>query len=291
MSDIRIGVNLEFVRSADKPFDYGIAKAAELGYEYVEPCVMTGRDLLAEAGYYHFQTMDEDGLEMREKLERLGLKASGLSAHAPLMRPDVSVPYIRQAIRFAREVGAPVVNTDEGIKPEWMSEEMAWMVMAFSLEMIARSAERYGIYVGIEPHGVYTTKVDDLLRIVHLVASPWIRINFDTGNSFLAGSDPIADLKKVAKEVVHVHAKDINMEHAERERGKVTGTPVGCACGDGMVDWRQVVKVLQDVGYDGVLSVECGTVDQAARSIDHLKQVLAGVGGDVQAPASRVVPI
>jgi len=275
VSKIKIGINLEFVRSADQSFDYGIAKAAEVGYRYVEPCVMTGRDLLAEAGYYHFQTMDEDGLEMREKLENLGLKASALSAHAPLMRPDVSVPYIRQAIRFAREVGAPVVNTDEGIKPSWMTEDMAWTVMKFSLEMISRSAARYGVSIGIEPHGVYTTRVDDLIRIVSLVDSPWIKVNFDTGNSFLAGSDPIADLKKVADRVVHVHAKDINFEHAERERGKVTGTPVGCACGDGLVDWRQVVQVLNAAGYDGVLSVECGTVEQAARSIAHLREVIA----------------
>lgn len=287
MSDIKIGINLEFVRHADKSFDYAIAKAAELGYAYVEPCVMTGRDLLAEAGYYHFVTMDEDGLEIREKLQKHGLKASGLSAHAPLMRPDVSVPYIRQAIRFARDVGAPVVNTDEGLKPAWMSEEMAWMVMKFSLEMIARTAARYGIYVGIEPHGVYTTRVHDLLRIVELVDSPWIKINFDTGNSFLAGSDPIADLRKVADRVVHVHAKDINLEHAERERGKVTGTPVGCACGDGLVDWRQVVRVLRDAGYKGVLSVECGTEEQAARSIAHLHQVLAEVEGQVHPASAR----
>jgi sugar phosphate isomerase/epimerase len=287
MNDIKIGINLEFVRHADKSFDYAIAKAAELGYEYVEPCVMTGRDLLAEAGYYHFVTMEEDGLEIREKLEKHGLKASGLSAHAPLMRPDVSVPYIRQAIRFAREIGAPVVNTDEGIKPAWMSEEMAWTVMKYSLEMIARTAARYGIYVGIEPHGVYTTRVQDLIRIVELVDSPWIKINFDTGNSFLAGSDPIADLQKVADRVVHVHAKDINLEHAARERGKVTGTPVGCACGDGLVDWRQVVRVLKAAGYRGVLSVECGTEEEAARSIAHLRQVIAEVEGQVQPAPAR----
>jgi sugar phosphate isomerase/epimerase len=267
MSDIKIGINLEFVRSADRSFDYGIAKAAELGYEYVEPCVMTGRDLLAEAGYYHFVTMDEDGLEVREKLDRLGLGASGLSAHAPLMRPDVSVPYIRQAIRFAREVGAPVVNTDEGIKPAWMSEDMAWTVMKYSLEMISRTAARYGIVVGIEPHGVYTTRVNDLIRIVELVESPWIKINFDTGNSFLAGSNPIADLQKVAGRVVHVHAKDINFEHAERERGKVTGTPVGCACGDGVIDWERIIETCRRAPRDLVLSIECASIDDAERSL------------------------
>jgi len=34
-----VDINLEFVRHADKPFEYGVRKAAKLGYEFVEPCV------------------------------------------------------------------------------------------------------------------------------------------------------------------------------------------------------------------------------------------------------------
>ena len=33
----------------------------------------------------------------------------------------------------------------------------------------------------------------------------------------------------VVDRLVHVHAKDISVEQSESERGKVTGTPVGCA--------------------------------------------------------------
>lgn len=102
-----------------------------------------------------------------------------------------------------------------------------------------------------------------------------IGVNFDTGNLYLAGENPIIWLERLASRVVHVHAKDIALEQAERERGKVTGTPVGCACGDGLIDWQQVVQILRDAGYQGVLSVECGTVLQAERSLIHLQQVLA----------------
>jgi sugar phosphate isomerase/epimerase len=275
MTRIGIGINPEFVRSVDKSFEFAVEEASRMGYEYLEPCLMTGRDLLAEAGYYHFRTTEEDGIEVRDQLSAAGLKPSGVSAHAPLMRPDVGVPYLRSAIRYAADLGAPVVNTDEGIKPPWMSEEMAWEMMRYSLTVVAQTAERYGVFVGIEPHGVYTTTVEGLLRIVDLVPSPWMKINFDTGNSYLAGSDPITDLKQVAGKVVHVHAKDIAFDMAEEKRGHVTGTPVGCACGDGVVDWGQVVEILRGVDYEGVLSVECGTVPQAERSIEHLRQVLA----------------
>ncbi len=66
-------------------------------------------------------------------------------------------------------------------------------------------------------------------------------------------------LDAVADKVVHVHAQDISRRQADAKRGKVTGTAVGCACGDGEIDWRRIVKRLQQAGFKGVLSVECGT--------------------------------
>ena len=43
--------------------------------------------------------------------------------------------------------------------------------------------------------------------------------------------------ERVRDRLVHLHAKDISVQHSDAERGKVTGTPVGCACGDGVIDW------------------------------------------------------
>jgi sugar phosphate isomerase/epimerase len=102
-----------------------------------------------------------------------------------------------------------------------------------------------------------------------------LRVNYDTGNAFLGGEDPYAGLQAVVDRVVHIHAKDITVQHAEAEKGKVTGTPVGCACGDGVIDWTRVVAILKAAGYDGVLSVECGTPQQAERSLHHLNEVFA----------------
>ena len=81
-------------------------------------------------------------------------------------------------------------------------------------------------------------------------------------------------LEAVADKVVHVHAKDISRQQADAERGKVTGTAVGCACGDGELDWHRIVKRLKQAGFKGVLSVECGTEDQAKRSLIYLTKVL-----------------
>jgi sugar phosphate isomerase/epimerase len=109
------------------------------------------------------------------------------------------------------------------------------------------------------------------------VPSPWIAVDWDAGNSYLAGAeDPYEALTAVRPHVRHVHAKDIDFTHADAERGKVTGTPVGCACGDGVVDWDRVIEILDPLDRDITLSVECGTVDQAARSLRFLQGLLAG---------------
>ena len=101
-----------------------------------------------------------------------------------------------------------------------------------------------------------------------------IGINFDTGNAYLCGHDPIEWLKRVCNRLVHLHAKDISIEQSGAERGKVTGTPVGCACGDGVIDWSAVIELCHKAERDIVLSVECGTVEQAERSIAHLRKLI-----------------
>ncbi len=272
---IKIGVNMEFVRHHDKPFAWGVAKAAEIGYEYIEPMVHLGRELLSEAGYFHSVSMYDDPLWVRELCDKHGVKLSGLSSHTPLIKPEISVEYLKMAIRFADQAGAPVINTDEGPKPEWTSEEMDFMLMKYTLTEAARVAERHDIKIGLEPHQQYSKTPDGLDRMYGLVDSPAIGINYDTGNSYLAGgSDPYEWLERVKDRLVHIHAKDIDFEQSEAERGKVTGTPVGCACGEGVVEWERVINILSDMESDIVLSVECGTVPEAISSFEYLSKLL-----------------
>src|SRR3984893_14369789 len=167
--EIEIGVNMEFIRSEDKPFEDGVKRAAALGYEWVEPMVHNGRGLLSEAGYFHSFSMDNDPLEMKDILDHYGVRPSGLSAHCPLMRPEISVPYLQKAIRLAAAIGAPVVNTDEGIRPSWVGLDEALHVMTYPLSTVLRTAERYNISIGIEPHQSISRTTEGLLKIAGLV--------------------------------------------------------------------------------------------------------------------------
>lgn len=270
-----IGINLEFVRHADKSLAYGIKAAAKIGYKYVEPCFLMGRCLISIGGYCHVTSLDTEPKRIREMVDEAGVKISALSSHSDLLDPEFGVLYARRAIRYARAVGTDIVQITENMyPPSWMTEKDAYEIMKVTLRAIAETCEDNGVYLGVEPHGPYTAKIPRLLRILELVKSPWIRVNYDSGNTFLSGEDPYELLDAVADKVVHVHAKDISVQQAEAERGKVTGTAVGCACGDGVIDWRRIAARLKKAGFQGVLSVECGTEEEAARSLRHLTEVL-----------------
>jgi sugar phosphate isomerase/epimerase len=265
---------MEFVRHADKSFEWGVRKAADLGYECVEPMVHWGRELLSEAGYFHSVSMLDDPLRVRRACKAAGIRLSGLSAHTPLTKPEIGTEYLKQAIRFAAECGAPVVNTDEGPKQPWTTEEEDFFLIRYTLTEAAKVAEPRGILIGIEPHQQYSKLPAGLDRIQRSVGSKAVGVNFDTGNSYLGGQDPYKWLARVLGRLVHVHAKDISIQQSKSERGKVTGTPVGCACGDGVIDWERVVAVCRKAPRDLVLSVECGTIEQAERSIEHLRPIV-----------------
>lgn len=270
-----IGINLEYVRHADKSLAYGIQRAGELGYKWVEPCMLDGRCLLANAGYCHVTSFDTDPKVIKDMCDAAGVQVSGLSSHSDLLNPEYGVQYARRGIRYARALGVKVVQICETMHPpQWIDEAEAYNLMRINLRAISETCEENGVCIAVEQHGPYTAKIERMTRILSLVDSPWIKCNYDCGNTFLANSDPYDMLDAVIEKVVHVHAKDISVKQAEAERGKVTGTAVGCACGDGVIDWKRLVGQLKKAGYKGVLSVECGTEEEAARSLAYMTKVL-----------------
>ena len=85
-------------------------------------------------------------------------------------------------------------------------------------------------------------------------------MNMDTGNTFIAGQDPVAFLKRFIAKVSHVHVKDVSESLARAVRGGQTGIAVSqCALGEGVNagNIHECLKLLHDHGYDGALSIEC----------------------------------
>ena len=134
------------------------------------------------------------------------------------------------------------------------------MFQALQEGLLMEVAARYDMIINVEPHGYYTTKPEFMERMLGFFDTPLLRMNMDTGNTFIAGQDPVAFLERFKTKVSHVHVKDVSQSLAAAMRGELTGIAVSqTAIGDGVnVDnIRRCFDILVDIGYQGVVSIEC----------------------------------
>jgi sugar phosphate isomerase/epimerase len=208
--------------------------------------------------------MWEDPMMWREKAEGYGVKFSQIDAAFPMSLPEgasLGVEYVLRTIRWAYLAGCDHIDTtDDRFAPKGLTNEQALDMMKRSYAQIMEVAERYKMIIDVEPHGFYTTKPEFMEKMLAFVDSPYLRMNMDTGNTFIAGQDPVAFLNKFKNKVSHVHVKDVSDTLAASLRGELTGIAVSqCAIGDGVnVDnIRKCFDILVDIGYNGVVSLEC----------------------------------
>ena len=116
------------------------------------------------------------------------------------------------------------------------------------------------------------------MRLFKHFDSQHLRLNFDTGNSFIAGNEPLEYLKQFRAYLSHAHIKDVSEELAAAVRGADTG--IACSMvplggGVNAENIRRCVQFLKDSDWSGVLSIECyGTDDNIRNSIEYLRGLL-----------------
>jgi len=113
-------------------------------------------------------------------------------------------------------------------------------------------AEDYDIKMAVENHIDFTS--DEILQLLERVDSPYLGLNFDTGNFLRLLDDPIKGMAKLAPYTYATHIKDLKVQRGVSPDTWYffSSTPVG----DGYVDNQKLAQMLQDVGYEGFLAVE-----------------------------------
>jgi sugar phosphate isomerase/epimerase len=261
---LEIGFHTDAFNSSYWSFEQCLEWAARNQVRYIECGTIDGVSWIHGLGYQPHVALWEDPLLLRRKMDRYGVAFSQLDAAFPLSLPEgatLGVEYVLNTIRWAKLAGCPSVDTtDDRNQPAGMSDAEAMAHMRSVYRQILRVAEAYQITVNIEPHGYYTTKPDFMAEMLSFADSPWLRMNMDTGNTFIAGQDPVAFVERFHGKISHVHIKDVGAILAAIARGELTGIAVShCATGDGVnaANIRRCVELLYERGYRGVLSIEC----------------------------------
>jgi sugar phosphate isomerase/epimerase len=185
---------------------------------------------------------------------------------------------------YAKAVGAKVMRV-VGSSLEFRFEPHEPQIERLSkmFSNAVKTAEKYDIKMAVENHLDFNS--DEIFTILNNVRSPYLGLNFDSGNFVRVLDDPVKAMEKLAKYVYATHIKDLRIQE---------GVPpdewyfFSCtAVGDGgIVDNLKLGRLLEDAGYEGFMAVEIDFLhpdyknneDKAvARSIKELKRIAKAV--------------
>jgi len=279
---IELGMHTDNWRPLSGNFQTACESAVKYALEHVEFAAIHGQYFLQAMGYEPGISLQSNPMALRRYLDKMGLKVSQIDGSYPLMGPDGSafgVQYVQQSIRFAAEIDCPMVDTVDGaFEIEGFSKDEVFRITCDNYRQCLPWAEDYDVIINVEPHGPYTTDVDFMQRLFEHFDSEHLRLNMDTGNTFIAGLDPLEYLKSLRKYLTHAHIKDVSEGLAAAVRGEETGiacseVPIGG--GVNAENIKKCIEYLKETGFDGALSIECYGADENIRaSVEFLRGLL-----------------
>jgi sugar phosphate isomerase/epimerase len=280
---IHLGMHTDNWRTLSGSMADAVASAKRHRLDYIEFGVIDGQDFIQGLGYAPTISLDSNPIRLKRYLDEHGLKVSQIDAGYPITGPKGAthgVRYIQKAIQFAAAIGCPCVDTTDGAtKPEGYSDDEVMAITKENYRQVLEWADDYDIIINVEPHGPYTNDPDNMERILSFLDTRRLRVNFDTGNTFIAGHDPVAFLKRFIDRIAHVHCKDVPKQMSDTNRGEETGLAMSdAAIGDGANadNISGCIAVLKKAGWEGVFSIEClGTPRCIERSVQWLRDRIA----------------
>jgi sugar phosphate isomerase/epimerase len=153
---------------------------------------------------------------------------------------------VELTLRAAAVLGAPVVRAfSYWRQPE---PEAVLAQLGEALHRAAARARDAGVVLALEnEHECNVATAAEACAALDAADSPDLRLIWDPGNAAMfdpASFAGLGGLEPVADRVAHVHLKD------------VTASAEWTCIGDGIVDFRALLRFLAGIGYDGYFSFE-----------------------------------
>jgi hexulose-6-phosphate isomerase len=226
---------------ADLSYADQFKMAADAGFECVEA----------------YTTPDEGNAEkIKKAAESAGIKILSVMNQAhwenPLSSDDPAVVEksmegMRTSLRNAKLWGADSVLLVPAVVNPKTSYRDAWTRSQKQIRELIPMAKDLGVIIAVEEvWNKFLLSPLEFATYVDEFNSPWVKAYFDVGNVVLYGY-PQDWIRTLGKRIVKVHLKDF-----KRKRDGYEWVNLG----EGDIDWPEVRKAFDEVGYSGTACVE-----------------------------------
>jgi len=248
------------------PYDDAIRRVARLGFSNVE---LIAWDVGALDEYYIPQRvaalkrlLADEGLSLSEFVST----PAGAGSPDPRRRAE-AVEYFKRVVDTAAALGATMVNSVVSTPfdlsfpvllelpetqevtvdlPRGLDWTNGYQAYVETLQQCCALCDDAGLRYALEthPHRWATTALS-MLRLIEDVGSPVLGANLDPSHLFPCGDLPQVAVYQLGTKVYHTHFSDNDGQTNAHWRP-----------GKGKIDWSATLQALQDIGYDGVISIE-----------------------------------
>lgn len=274
-------MKLAFSTNAFKryPLQDAIRQIARIGYSGVE--------ILCDVPHAYPPALTDSQIQsVKDAISSLGMQISNLNAfslyalgdvHHPswieddLRLRDVRLQHTIDCINLAKKIGARNISTEPGgpVPHSANLNELEKIFLA-GLVQAAKAAEKEDVKLLIEPEpALLLENSRQFKNFVRNINSDHVRLNFDIGHFYCVGEDPANLVSELSEYIEHFHLADIASTRVHNH----------LIPGRGSIDFAQVFDAMDDIGYDGFVTVELypyqeNPVQAAEEAYNYLQSII-----------------
>ena len=218
---------------------------------------------LSEEGEFSLKTPEKDLIDIMNLAKNIGIELSSLSLESPYFLTDedesnvrMAKEHIKKALKIAAKLGMDTIlvvpgGVDVSIwspNSKIVSYDLAYEKAQSALKDLSSVAKENGVFIGIENvWNKFLLSPLEFKNFIDEINAEYIKVYFDVGNVLINGY-PEQWIRILDKRIKKIHIKDFKVNI-----GNINGF-VNLLEGD--VNWPEVVKALNEIGYDGYITAE-----------------------------------
>lgn len=261
MSKFKIGVISD---SFKLPFEESIIKSKEVGADGIQLYAVSGflnpDTISASDKAFAKKVITDNGLDVAAICGDLG------GGFGKIENNPLKVEKSKRIVDLALELGTNIITTHIGLVPEDFGSD-TFKYMQEACNELAAYANKFGAFFAIETGPEPSER---LKRFLDSLDSKGVAVNLDPANlAMVIGEDAVDAVHNLKDYIVHTHAKDGRMikkvdpkfiyeDFDDKDLGgeKLDALFEELPLGQGQVNFPAYLKALEEVGYNGYLTIE-----------------------------------
>lgn len=219
-----------------------------------------------------------------EQFHRAGIRIGVLGCYINPIHPDPQqrrheINRFKEHLRFARDFGTSIVATETADLTTYLSQDseryeaMGWAILKQTVEELAEEAERWGVFIGLEPVFTHTlSSTEKMVRILDEIPSSNLGVVFDPVNlmppTAVESQEVFLDQAFAAfgDRIVLAHLKDVVIQNNKRQEVR---------SGKGIFQTKTFLEKLHQVKPGIDISLEQLADDTIDETVQYVRSLLS----------------